>query len=112
MKFDLQKAVSIANSVSNPKEAIGMGLNMLSKKNPEMAKTLAAMIKAGDNPATAIQQFAAEGKISQKDFGQIKTIYGMAKKAGFKKFDVPASVWAKAEQALSAAPGNKSGDWF
>lgn len=113
MKFDLGKAISIANTINNPKEGIGMALNALAKKNPEMAKTIGNMIKAGDDPVKAIQKFAAEGKFSQKEFDQMKTVYNMAKKAGFKKFDVPASVWQKAEAAIkanqSSAPSN---DWF
>lgn len=112
MKFDLSKAISVANAISSPKEAIGMGLNMLSKKNPEMAQTISHMIKSGEDPVKAIQKFAAEGKFSQKELDQMKGIYNMARKAGFKKFNVPASVWEQAERAVKSAPTSSTSDWF
>lgn len=118
MKFDLMKAISMANSLKNPKEAIGMALNMLAKKNPQMAGTISKMIKSGDDPVKAIEKFSKEGSIKSDDLKKMKSIYGMAKKAGFKKFDVPKETWDKAEKALSATskvsdkPINYDKDWF
>lgn len=113
MKFDLMKAIGFANKISSPKEAIGMALNMLAKKNPAMAKNISDMIKSGKDPSIAIQEFAQEGKVNSADLDKMKNVYAMAKKAGFKKFDVPKSVWDKAENALktkNTAPKNT--DWF
>lgn len=112
MKFNLSKAISVANALSSPKEAIGLGLNMLAKKNPEMAQTISRMIQSGEDPVKAIQKFSADGKFSQKELDQMKGIYNMAKKAGFKKFNVPPSVWEQAEQAIKAAPTSETSDWF
>lgn len=118
MKFDLNKVIGIANSISNPKQGIGMALNLLAKKSPETASMISGMIKSGENPVQAIQKFAMDGKFSAKELGQVKAIYGMAKKAGFKKFNVPESVWKQAEQAVSVTktPGGarsaNNDDWF
>lgn len=115
MKFDLSKIVGIANAISSPKEAMGMALNMLSKKNPDMASKLSQMIKSGADPSKAIEQFASEGSIKADDLTKMKNIYAMAKKAGFKKFDVPTSVWDKAEKALKnnkPTNGGNSNNWF
>lgn len=78
---------------------------------------LSTMIKRGDDPAKAIQQFAAEGKISTQQLDELQQIYGMARKMGLRKFNVPDSVWDQARQAIVGKASQpisqtSSSDWF
>lgn len=78
---------------------------------------LSTMIKRGDDPAKAIQQFAQEGKISSKQLDELQQVYGMARKMGLRNFNIPDSVWNEARQAIGVVASSqlrpKSGsDWF
>jgi hypothetical protein len=75
------------------------------------------MIKRGDDPAKAIQQFAQEGKISSKQLDELQQVYKMARKMGLRNFNIPDSVWNEAQQAIGGVASSqlqpKSGsDWF
>ena len=78
---------------------------------------LSTMIKRGDDPAKAIQQFAQEGKISSKQLDELQQVYKMARKMGLRNFNIPDSVWNEAQQAIGGVASSqlqpKSGsDWF
>lgn len=77
---------------------------------------LSTMIKRGDDPATAIRQFAQEGKINSQQLDELEQVYQMARKMGLKKFCIPDSVWQEARQALngqtSYGRSSTSTDWF
>lgn len=78
---------------------------------------LSTMIKRGDDPAKAIQQFAQEGKISSKQLDELQQVYKMARKMGLRNFNVPDSIWNEARQAIGGVASSrlqpKSGsDWF
>ncbi len=78
---------------------------------------LSEMIKRGDDPAKALQQFANEGKINAKQLDELQQIYGMARKMGLRKFNIPDSVWAEARNAIGGVASNQvratgGSDWF
>lgn len=102
MNFNMQsisKIVSMANAVSNPKQAINMLLDKLSKNNPQMANTIRQAINSGKNPKQFIMEQAKSGNITLDNLNQLKQYYGLAQKIGLAK-KVPANVWQEAENAI------------
>ena len=90
-----------------------MALNLLAKKSPETAEMLAGMIRRVENPADAMKQFAAEGKINKGQLEELRSVYKMACRMGLKKFKVPDSVWEEAESALTGGVKQDNlSDWF
>lgn len=99
MKFDLGNLVKMANSITNPKQAINMLLAKMEKTNPSKAKLLRSMYNSGKNPTTAIQESAKNGEITMEQLEQLKNFYYLGKKFGL-KINVPKSVWIEAENAI------------
>lgn len=112
MKFDLGNLVKMANTFSNPKQAINMLLAKMEKTNPSKAKMLKTMYNSGKSPATAIRESAKNGEINIEQLEQLKNFYYMGKKLGL-KINVPKSVWVEAENAIkNAKPKNNSINGF
>jgi hypothetical protein len=103
MKLSISKVLDIANGVTNPQQGAELALGFLDKRNPEAANTIRTMIQAGKNPQEALKDFAAKGQIRKQDLGLIKKVYGMMKRAGFKKYEVPDSFWEEVESSFNTS---------
>lgn len=113
MQISLSKILQIVNGVQNPKQAVGMALTALERKDPQTAQSIRSMISAGKDPSQAIMEFAKQGKIQKSDLPVIKNLAQSLKNKGFSKFDISDDVFVKAEQAFDkAAAQPKTNGWF
>lgn len=110
-RFNLARIVKIANSISNPKQGINTLLDEMSKKNPQQAKTLRAMINSGKSPQDTIKQFASSGDVTLEQLNDLKQGYAILGKLGL-KHKVPASVWKEAEDAIKSGTSNSTSSKF
>lgn len=99
MNFNLGNIVKLANSISNPKQAINMLLNKFGEKNPQMANNIRNAINSGKNPKEYIMEQARSGNISIDNLNQLKGYYNMAQKLDLTK-KIPNEVWTEAESAI------------
>ncbi len=107
MSFNINKVLNLLNGITNPKQAINM---MLDKMPQDKANMLRSMMNSGKSPKDAILESARSGQINLDQLNQAKTMYQTVRKLGFRKFNVPDSIWSEAENLIKQ--GNNSGGNF
>lgn len=104
--FNMKNIVKVANSLSNPKQAINTLLGEMGKKNPQQANMLRTMINSGKSPQDAIRDFASKGDVTLEQLNDLKRGYAILNKLGL-KHKVPQSVWKEAEDAIKSGASNQ-----
>lgn len=99
--FNWNEIISSINALTSPKAGQNFILNLMSKKNPNLANACKQMINEGKNPSEVLTQYAASGKITLQQLAQIKNYYNLARRMGMKQ-QIPNEEWQKAEQAIRA----------
>lgn len=102
MKFNIANVVKIANTITNPKEAVNVMLDKMEKTNPGKAKMLRSLYASGKNPNIVLRESAEKGEITMEQLNELKSYYTMAKKLGL-KVNIPNNVWKEAENAIKSA---------
>ena len=105
MGFNIKSVLNLLNGISSPNQAIDM---MLSKLPPQTANMLRSMMGNGVDPKQAIINSARNGQISLEQLNQAIQLYSTVRKFGFRKFNVPDSVWNEAENLIKKG-SNTSG---
>ena len=107
MNFNISKVLGLLNGISNPKQAINM---MLNKMPQDKANMLRNMMNSGKDPKQAILDSARNGQINLDQLNQAKTMFQTVRKLGFRKFNVPDSLWSEAEDTRALITQNTIDD--
>ena len=105
MGINIKSMLNILNGITNPKQAIDMMLNNMPQDKANMLREL---MNSGKSPKQAIIESAKSGQINLDQLNQAKNMYSMARKLGYRKMNVPNSIWEEAESLIKNGSSNNN----